>query len=386
MNEMLRRARRVAFLVGGAATVLVVLGGVFAAQAFARAWLVAVLLCLGIAVGCLAIAFMHQLAGGQWGVAIERLLEAGGRTIPWLALAFVPLLFFLHGLYEWTRADVVQHEARLAHKAAYLNVPFFVVRAAVYFATWTLLAVLLDRWSRARDERPDPGLTVRLRGLGAAGLIALGVTVSFAAIDWVMSLEPTWYSTVFGGMVGLSFMLGAFAFVIALVMSVGDGTVLAPVLTDKVRIDLGNLLLTFVILWTYLAFVQLLICWSGNIPEEVSWYVHRLNGGWQAVAAFLAIGRFFIPLFVLLSRAWKRSRRVMITLACFVLVTQWVDMVWLVLPSFHPGGFGAHWLDVVAPIALGGLWLGLFFTLLAQRPLLPVHDPASVSIVVRHAT
>lgn len=385
MTGTFRRLQRVSFVVGASAVLLAVLGGVFAPAAFFRAWLVAVVLWLGLAVGCLAIALVHQLAGGQWGAVIERFLEAGARTIPWLALAFVPLLFALPGLYEWARPEAVTHEARLAHKAAYLNVPFFVGRAALYFAVWTFLALLLDRWSLARDATGDPRVTIRLRGLAAAGLIALGLTVSFAAIDWLMSLEATWYSTVFGGMVGVGWMLGAFAFVIAVVMRAALTPPFTGVLTDKVRVDLGNLLLTFIILWTYLAFVQFLISWSGNVPEEVAWYVHRLAGGWQGVAAFLAVGRFLVPLFVLLSRAAKRDPRVMTALTCLLLFTQWADTVWLVLPSFHRTGLDGHWLDFVAPVGLGGLWLGLFFALLGRRPMLAVRDPACPSMVVSHA-
>jgi hypothetical protein len=370
------RPRRAAFLVGAGALALAALGGVLAGpDEFFRAWLIAVLLWVGIAVGCLAIALVHQLTGGQWGAAIERLLEAGARTIPWLAVAFVPLLFWLPGLYEWARPGA-RAEPTLAHKAVYLNTPFFVVRAAVYFTVWAVLARLLDRWSTARDRTADPRVTVRLRGLAAAGLMALGFTVSFAAMDWVMSLEATWYSTVFGAMVGIGWMLDAFAFVVGVAVLAGRRPPLAALLSSKVRIDLGNLLLTFVILWTYLAFVQLLIQWSGNIPEEVRWYVHRLNGGWQAVAALLGAGRFLLPLFVLLSRAAKRSTVVMAALGQFLVITGWLHTLWLVVPAFRPAAVALHALDVITPVALGGLWLALFFTLLDGRPLIAWQDPA----------
>jgi hypothetical protein len=380
----LRRARTVALAVGVAGLVVSAVGGVVAGpRAFFLAWLIAVVLCVGTAVGCLAIALMHQLTGGQWGAVIERLLEAGGRTIPWLALAAAPLLFALPVLYEWARPGAAD-DPRLAHKALYLNPSFFIARTVVYFVVWTAFVLALDRWSVARDADPDPRLTVRLRGLAAGGLIALGFTVSFAAIDWVMSLEPTWYSTVFGAMVGVGWMLDAFALAIVSAALLGQRPPLAAVLSGKVRIDLGNLLLTFVVLWTYLAFVQLLITWSGNTPEEARWYVHRLNGGWQVVAAVLAVGRFLLPLLVLLSRAAKRTSPVIVALGVLLLVTGWLDTAWLVLPAFR-ARVGVHWLDVVAPLALGALWLALYLWLLDARPLIARHDPALPRVEAEHA-
>jgi hypothetical protein len=379
------RARRAAAAVGLGALALTAAGGILAGvETLARAWLIAVVLWVGIPVGCLAIALIHQLAGGQWGAAIERPLEAAARTLPWLALAILPLFLWLPHLYEWARPSAAA-DPRLAHKALYLNPPFFAARTVVYFAVWTALAVLLDRWSIRRDRTADPRLTIRLRGLAAGGLVALGFTVSFAAIDWLMSLEATWYSTVFGAMVGMGWILNGFAFVVAIVLLGAEAGPLAPLLTDKVRIDLGNLLLTFVVLWTYLAFVQLLIIWSGNIPEEVRWYVHRLDGGWGALAAFLGAGRFLLPLFVLLSRAAKRRPGVMASLAIWLVFTEWVNAVWLVLPAFAPERIAVHWLDATASLALGGLWMALFFTLLGQRPLVAWQDPALPMPEIQHA-
>ena len=369
-------ARR-SLVVGVAALVLAIVGAiVFDSDQFFRSYLIAVLFWLGIAVGCLAIALLHQLTGGQWGVAIERLAESGARTIPWLALAFVPLLFWLPGLYEWARPAVVAAEDRLQGKTVYLNVPFFVIRAAVYFVAWTALAWTLDRWSRARDRSADARVTVQLKRLGAAGALVIAFTVSFAAIDWMMSLEPLWYSTVYGGMVGVGWMLSAFAFVIAVATLSATRSPFRDVLSPKVRIDLGNLLLTFVILWTYLAFVQLLIIWAGNEREEVVWYVRRLNGGWQGIAAFLAIAQFFVPLGVLLFRAAKQNTRVMAMLATLILFTSWINTLWLVSPAFHPATFTIHWLDVLTVIGIGGLWIARFIAQLDGRAPVPLHDPA----------
>lgn len=380
------RARRRALVAGVAGLALAALGGAFfGPDAFFRAYLVAWLFWTGIGVGCLAIALMHQLVGGQWGAAIERILEAGGGTVPLMAVAFVPIFFWLPELYRWARPDVVAAESRLQHKAVYLNVPFFVVRAVIYFAVWFLLSLLLDRWSGDRDRTADARFTARLRALGAAGVIVIGFTASFAAFDWIMSLEPDWYSTVYGGMVGVGWMLSAFAFAIAVAVLGARQPPFADVMSDKVRIDLGNLLMTFVILWTYLSFVQLLIIWSGNERDEVVWYVHRLRGGWQGVAIYLAVFQFLVPLFVLLFRAAKRSGTVMAILTMVMLFSHWINIFWLVQPAFSPAGFAIHWLDFLTLIGLGGAWLAWSFWRLPGRPLVPLHDPALPRPEVRYA-
>jgi hypothetical protein len=380
------RAQQRLLVLGVVGLLAAVAGGVLAGpETFFRAWLIGILLWLGIAVGCLAIALMHQLTGGQWGAAIERFLEAGARTIPAVGLGFVPVLAGIPALYRWTMPAEGELARVLEHKAIYLNVPFFVVRAVLYFAVWTALAWALDRWSVERDRTGAPRVTTRLRGLAAVGLIALSLTVSFAAMDWLMSLEPAWYSTVFGGMVGVGWMLAAFAFVIAVALAAADRPAVGALLGSKVRIDLGNLLLAFTVLWMYLAFAQYLIIWAGNTPEEVQWYVPRARHGWQGVAIFLAVFRFLVPLFVLLSRAAKQRRRLMVGLASFIVFTEWVNTVWMVVPSFHPERVFVHWLDVVVPIALGGLWGALFLRLLATRPVVAHHDPALAELEAGHA-
>lgn len=370
-------AERAALAAGAAALALAALGGAFfGAGRFFQAYLIAFLFVTGLAVGCLGVAMTHQLTGGQWGVPVERFAEAGARTLPWLALAFVPIAIWLGVLYPWSRAAVVAADDKLQHKALYLNTPFFLARAFVYFAVWSVLAWLLDRWSRAQDRTGAPAATHRLKRLSAGGAVAYGFTVTFAAIDWIMSLEPRWYSTVYGGMIGVQWMLAAFTFVILLVNLVAGREPFADVLSTKVRVDLGNLLLTFTVLWTYLAFVQLLIIWAGDEPEEVVWYVHRLHGGWQGLAVFLAVVQFLLPLFALLMRALKRRARFMVVLTALLLFAHWIDEVWLVLPAFHPDGFTIGWLDFITTVGLAGLWTGAFLHLLTRRPLLPLHDPA----------
>ncbi len=288
----------------------------------------------------------------------------------------MPLAFHLSSLYEWLRPAVVAADDKLRHKAVYLNLGFFLGRTAIYLIAWALLASLLARWSRGQDVTADPRFTARMKGLSAGGLMVFGFTVTFAAIDWIMSLEPRWYSTVYGGMVGVGWMLGAFAFTIGLATLLGDRPPLVFVMSEKIRVDLGNLLMTFVILWAYLAFAQLLITWSGNEPEEVVWYVRRLRGGWQGIGVFLAVFQFLVPLLVLLFRAAKRRTSVMLGLTALLVFANWVNTLWLVVPAFHPGRFGLHWLDAVMTIAASGLWFAGVLWNLEDRPLVPLHHPA----------
>lgn len=379
------RAHRRALVLGlGAMAVAVLWTVLFAERPFFRAYLFAYVFWLGIAVGALGIALMHQLTGGQWGATIERLLEAAARTIPWLALGFVPIAFWLPDLYPWAAAGPIAEPA-IAGKRTYLNAPFFLARAVLYFATWWLLALRLDRWSREQDRAVDARAHGRLKRLAAGGLVAYGFTVTFAAIDWLMSLEPVWYSTIFGGLVGIGWMLSAFAFVIAVAVIAADREPFAQALTDKVRIDLGNLLLAFVVLWAYFHFAQFVIIWTGNVPEEVAWYAKRTRGGWGVLAVFLVVAQFLGPLFVLLSRAAKRDARVMRSLALLLVATNLLATFWLVVPVFSPGRITLDWLDIVMPAALGGLWLWRFFRELERRPILPLGDPALPESVLRYA-
>ncbi|TMA82880.1 MAG: hypothetical protein E6J77_15170, partial [Deltaproteobacteria bacterium] len=276
------RFRRNCLLVGIAGLAACAAGAAANPAAFFRAYLVAYLFWLGIALGCMAIVLIHYLTGGAWGLVIRRVLESGTRTLPLLALAFLPLAFGLRELYEWARPEVVAADALLRHKSAYLNAPFFLVRAAIYLAAWIAVAAVLRRWS-PEDAAPPR----RLRVLAGPGLAVYGLTMTFAAIDWVMSLEPHWFSTVYGMMFATGQVLAGFAFVIAVTTLLARRAPLAGLVAPNHFTDLGNLLLAFVMLWAYLAFAQYLLIWAGNLPEEIPWYLRRQQGGWAAVAVAL---------------------------------------------------------------------------------------------------
>jgi hypothetical protein len=373
----LRRIQQYALLVGVIAFVACVVGALFSPVQFFRSYLLAYVFWLGIALGCLAIVMLHYLSGGAWGIVIRRFLESGTRTLPLMAVLFLPLVFGLSDIYVWARADAVAHDTLLQHKSVYLNVPFFLARTVLYFVAWIGVTYFLNKWSLIQDHQPDDQqLARRFRLLSGPGLVLYGLAVTFAAIDWLMSLEPHWYSTIYGVMVMVGQCLTAFAFAIAIAAFLATRPPLSQVLSAAHFHDLGSLLLAFVMLWTYMAFSQYLIIWSGNLPEENIWYIHRQQGGWQWIGLAVLVFHFVLPFLLLLSREVKRNARLLAGIAGGILLMRFVDLFWLIVPAFHPTGFTLHWMDVAAPIGLGGIWLAIFMWQLGGRPLLPLSDPA----------
>ncbi len=371
----LDRLQRRALLVGVVGLALCLGGLVVSPVQFLQSYLQAYLFWIGIALGCLAMLMLHHLVGGPWGLPVRRLLEAGTRTFPSLAGLFVPLLMGLVSLYPWARPEEVAAEELLQHKGLYLNVPFFVFRAAIYFALWILVAFFLNRWSREQDRTGDRSLAGRLQALSGPGLILYGLTVTFSAIDWVMSLEPRWHSTIYGMIFMAGQGLEGLAFAIVVAHLLARRRPLSDVATPAHFHDLGNLLLTFLMLWAYMAFAQFLIIWAENLTQEIPWYLHRTTGGWQGIAVALIILQFALPFVLLLSRATKRTSGALGAVATVILLMRYVDLFWLVAPAFHPARLHVSWMDLAAPIGIGGVWISAFLWRLKQMPLLPLHDP-----------
>ena len=289
-----------------------------------------------------------------------------------MVLLFLPLCLGLPQNYPWAR----EGEARPAHyQAHYLNTPFFLIRAGIYFAVWLAVAFRLNRLSAEEDRTGDPALARRAQLFSGPGLILYGLTVTFAGIDWVMSLEPRWYSSIFGALLVTAQMLPALAFGIAALTFLATRREVAAFATPAVWNDLGNLLLAFVMLWTYMSFSQFLLIWSGNLPEEIVWYVKRSEGGWQFLAVVLAVGYFALPFLLLLSRDIKRHPARLRVVAIALGVMSLVHFFWLVAPAFSPQQFYLHPLDIAALVGVAGLWLAYFLRLVQARPLLPVHAP-----------
>jgi hypothetical protein len=364
------------FLITGlVALALCLIGAIFSPQQFFQSYLFAYMFWIGLVLGCLAILMMQYLTGGGWGIILRRVLESATGTLPLMVLLFIPLLFGLHRLYIWTHSEVVANDPLLQHKQGFLNVPFFLIRAVVYFICWIIFARLLNRWSRTQDETGEPRLAWWLEHISGPGLFVLAITLSLAMIDWVMSIEPKWYSTIYAVGYLAGEVLAGFAFSIGVVLLLAQRPPFAEVITPKHWRDLGNLLLTFVMLWAYCAFSQYLLIWAGNLREEIVWYLPRKTGGWGWIALALIVFHFAVPFFLLLSRDIKEQRHLLLGVIAVVLILRLVDIYWLVAPAFSPFHFSLSWMDFVAPIGLGGVWLAFFSIQLSKYPLLPLKDP-----------
>ncbi len=371
----LRQYQRRLLIAGAIGGLISLVGWWIDPRQFFQSYLMAYMFVLGITLGCLALGMVHQLSGGAWGVVIRRPIGAASRVLPVLTVLFLPIVFGMHDLYEWTHAEVVAGDKVLQHKQLYLNTPFFLIRAAVYFLVWNTLSFFLNAWSLEQDRTGDPLIARRMQVLSAVGLLGYGATVTFASFDWLMSLEPHWFSTIYGVLIMGGQGLSAMAFLIIAAGWLSRRPPLQSIIVPAHFHDLGNLMLAFVMLWAYFSFSQYLIIWSGNLPEEIAWYLHRLQTGWRLVSLMLVVFHFVVPFALLLSRAVKRHGQTIVKVAFGILAARLVDLYWLIAPEFHRDGISASWLDIVVPVSLGAIWLGCFVWQLRGRALLPVHDP-----------
>ena len=342
-------------------------------EQFFRSYLLAFVYWIGFPLGCLAILMLNHLTGGDWGLPIRRPLEAGTRTFPVMLLLLIPLLFGLKQLYPWMRPEVVAGDEILKSKQFYLNPGFFYVRTAIYAVVWLGLSYFLNKWSAEQDRTGDPAMARRLEGMSGPGLILYGLTVTYGSIDWVMSLEPHWYSTIFGMIFMMIGVLGAMALVIIVASLLAKQEPFASAVTPAQFNDLGNLLLTFVMLWAYLSFSQFLIIWSGNLRDEIPWYMTRARGAWEPWGLFLIIFHFAVPFLLLLQRGLKRRMRALAWVAGALIFTDYLVVIWMVVPAFEPNRMGIHPQDLTALAAIGCLWISAFVWQLKKRPLLPLH-------------
>jgi hypothetical protein len=362
-------------LVGAVGAVLSLAGGFFNTTQFLQSYLMAYMLWLGVTLGCLALGMVHQLSGGAWGVVIRRPIGAASRVLPLMTVLFLPIALGMNRMYPWTDAALVARDEALQHKQLYLNTPFFLIRAAIYFLAWNALSYFLNAWSLEQDRTGDPRLARRMQMLSAGGLLAYGFTITFASFDWLMSLEPHWFSTIYGVLILGGQGLSALAFLIIVLAWLSRRPPLDRIVAPSHFHDLGNLLLAFVMLWAYFSFSQYLIIWSGNLPVEIAWYLHRLQTGWRPVAVALIVFHFMAPFVVLLSRNVKRQPQMLVSVAIGILIVRLVDLFWLIAPEFRQKGIGVSWLDLVVPLTFGAIWSARFIYQLRGRAILPLHDP-----------
>jgi hypothetical protein len=370
----LERYQRPALLLGAAALAICVIGAFFAPAQFFRSYLFSFLFWTGIALGCLAVAMLHHVTGGAWGLAIRRPLESGSRTLPLMLVLFLPIVLGARKIYEWADPAAMAHDPILRHKSPYLNLPFFTVRGLLYFAAWLGFAYFLNRWSLDQD-RGDRPISRRLQLLSSAGLVAYGLTMTFASVDWAMSIEPHWFSTMYGVLFIAGQGLAAFAFIIVVLVCLSTTPALAGFVRQSHYHDLGKLMLAFVMFWAYVSFSQYLIIWAGNLPEEIPWYLRRIHGGWGWLGWALILVHFLLPFLLLLPASANRNPRILAAVAGLVLFMRLVEVFWLTQPAFAEGHFRVHWMDFLLPIGMGGIWLAAFLWQLGKRPLLPMNDP-----------
>ena len=354
---------------------------------FFRSWLIAYMLFLGIALGSMALVMIQHLSGGTWGV-FRRIFEASSRTIPLLIVLFIPVLVGMSDLYVWTHPDHVQADEILRHKAPYLNTPFFIARAALYFAVWAGLAYVLNRLS-ARQDSGDVSANMTIQRVSGAGIVLYALTVTFAGIDWIMSINPHWYSTLFGFLMMGGQGLAALAFTIVASTFLVKSEPMNSLLKPHHFHDLGKLMFAFVMLWAYFNFSQFLLTYAANLVEEIPYMVTRISHGWQYLATFLIVFHFAVPWLLLLSRKTKRTPQRLVIIAAWILFVRYTDLFMMITPEFVSTGqnvhlaegehavshFFVHWLDLAAPLAIGGLWFWMFLTELRKRPMLAVGDP-----------
>jgi hypothetical protein len=365
-------------LVVGLIFAVIALGGAFLRpDEFFRGYLLAYMDWLGVTLGSMVILMIRHLTGGGWGTVIRRILGAAMRCVPLMTILFVPILFGLPRLYIWARpldsiADKHLREHLQEITKSYLSVNGFIVRAAIYFAIWNLLSFFLTKWSREQDQPPVRD-NKRFKVLSGPGIILYAFTVSFAAIDWVMSLDPSWISTIYGLVILIGQLLSAMCFAIVVERILVKYKPMSDWLKPEFVHDHGKWMLTFIMVWAYFSFSQWLIIWAGNLPDEITWYMRRLNGGWGFVGLWLVVFHFAVPFVILLSRSFKRDINRMVWLAVWMLFMRYLDLFWNIEPNFSQR-LNVTWADIVLSVAMGGIWLWFFFRNLNSMPLLPVND------------
>ena len=378
--------RALALGIGGIATVAVAVGAYFNIEQALRSWLLGFIFWGGLCFGSIGVLMLQYLTGGAWGVVIRRLVEAGSRTLGLMVILFIPLAIGVYKgwFYEWTHLPITDHV--MEHRGVFMTPGFWILRSLIYFAIWGLMVYLLNKWGADQDktETVEESRLVLEKASRFSGpaMVIFALVVTFAVVDWVMTLDPHWFSTMWGLLFVAGWALSCFCFVVALLAYLSDKSPMNRVLGKRHFHDLGKLMLALVMVWAYFNFSQFLIIWSGNLPEETTWYLTRMTGGWAYIGIALILLHFAFPYLLLLKQDFKRRSKIIASIALFILFMRLVDMYWQIAPTKYvlPGGpaagaFHLDWLDIVAPIAIGGIWLWWFFGGLMNRPIVPAKDP-----------
>jgi hypothetical protein len=389
--ESVSRIQSLGFIVGGVAAVLTVVGAFISPEKFYHAYLFSYLLVLAFTLGSLGILMLQHLTGGRWGVLIRRPLEAASRNIWLILLMFIPVVLGMKYYYSgngeelgWLNSPKTGEHALSHLQQTYLTTHGYWFRAIFYFAVWFFLVWLFNAFSRMQDENPDDRvIRQRFRQMSGPGVILYVLTLTFAVIDWVMSISPHWASTIYGFLFVAGQAITAMSVMILTVVYLSNYEPYSGFVRERHLHDLGKLLFAFNMLWGYFAFSQLLIIWSGNQPEEISFYRTRLYGQWGVVAVVVLICTFSLPFLVLLSRDVKRHASMISKVAAWMILFRLVDLYWMTRPEFTSSAL-PNWLDFVCPVALAGIWTGFYAMNLKQRPILPLGDPKLGEVLAHH--
>ncbi|MBA2335695.1 MAG: hypothetical protein H0V90_12275 [Blastocatellia bacterium] len=378
------RLRTLALGIGGIALIVWAVGLYFNPEQALRSWLLGFIFWGGIAIGSIGVLMLQYLTGGAWGVVIRRTVEAGSRTLPVVVLLFLPLAIGLTSLYEWTHLPPTDYTVQ--HRGWFMTQESWILRSAIYFVIFGVIVYLLNKWSAQQDRTDNYEDAEKFLGRATAfsgpAMVFYALIVTFAVVDWVMMLDPHWFSTIWGLLFVAGWALSCFCFSVTILAFLSDKAPMNRVLGKRHFHDLGKLMLALTMVWAYFNFSQFLIIWSGNIPEETGWYLTRMAGAWGYIGVILVLFHFAFPFLILLQQDFKRKAKRLATLAVFILILRLVDMFYLIAPNpridthgFEQGAFILSWMDFVAPVAVGGIWLWYFFGQLMSRPLVPVMDP-----------
>ncbi|MEO6050183.1 MAG: hypothetical protein ABIP78_02485 [Pyrinomonadaceae bacterium] len=382
----INRLRTLALGIGGIALIIWAVGAYFNTEQALRSWLLGFIFWGGICIGSLGVLMLQYLTGGAWGLVIRRIVEASSRTLPVVFLIFIPLAIgvYTHSFYEWTHLPPTDHA--IEARGIYLLPWFWIVRSVIYFSLWGVMVHLLNKWGAAQDKTTTVEesrlLLERASRFSGPTMVIYALVVTFAVVDWVMTLDPHWFSTMWGLLFVAGWALSCFCFTVVVLAFLVDKAPMNSVLGKRHFHDLGKLMLALVMVWAYFNFSQFLIIWSGNLPEETTWYLTRWKGGWVYVAVSLILLHFAFPFLLLLKQDFKRRPVYLASIALFILFMRLVDMFYQIAPSYRvspgvleQGAFYVSWLDFVGVIAIGGIWVWWFCGELLKRPIVPVKDP-----------
>lgn len=372
--EDLGRLRVLPLILGVLALVISVTGWISNSEQFYYSYLTSFIFWLSVALGALFFILLHHLVNATWSVVVRRIAETMMMNIPVLLIFMIPILFGIHDLFHWSHHDAVAHDAILQKKESYLNTTFFIVRAIAYFLIWIALSYFLFRKSLKQDNGELDPANTGMVSISAPGMILFAATITFAAFDWMMSLDPHWYSTIYG----VNFFAGSVMAMLAVLILISSWLRFKGILTDVITIehfhDMGKLLFAFIILWAYMAFSQYFLIWYANIPEETVWYLHRWEGSWKNVSLLIVFGHFVLPFFALITRPAKRNPLYLSIIAIWILIMHWVDLFWNITPNLH---HHAHisWMDFTTMAGIGGVCCWFFWNRLKVHPIVAHNDP-----------